>query len=147
VSCSANGSAIRRTGPTYLQFVFELQNAARVGRRNPRLDHPARNRMRPISPHHQPRYPNGAVDAAPLVAGEIEDDEQIAGKEWRLDRAHSARVPDGLVPFRLKRREPLVPELTFCALRQTARCARQTTARNPKGCPADLAPPYREPLA
>ena len=101
--------------PADLQFVGELQNAARVGRRDQRLDHAVRNRMWLIAPHHQPRYPKGAVDAAPLMAGEIEDDEQIAGEKWRLDRARSARVPDGLVPFRLKRPESLAMELTLGA--------------------------------
>src|SRR5216684_3254104 len=96
-----------------LQFVDELQNSARVGCRDQRLDHAARNRMRLIASHHQPRYPKGAVDAAPLMAGEIEDDEQIAGKKWRLDRARSARVSNGLMPFRLKRPESLAMELTL----------------------------------
>jgi hypothetical protein len=49
------------------------------------------------------------------MAGEIEDDEQIAGKKWRLDGARFARVPNGLVPFRLKRPECLAIELTLRA--------------------------------
>jgi len=67
-------------GAAYLQLAAELQDAARVGCCDQRLDHSARNRMRLIAPHHQPRYPKGAVNTAPLMAGEIEDDEHIAGK-------------------------------------------------------------------
>src|SRR6266436_6343058 len=93
--------------PADLQFVGELKNAARVGCRDQRLDDAARNRMRLIAPRQQPRYPKGAVDAAPLMAGEIEDDEQIARKKWRLDRARFARVANGLMPFRLERPECL----------------------------------------
>jgi len=97
----------------YLQFVAEMQNAARVGCRDKRLDHLARNRMRLIAPHHQPRYPKSAVDAAPLMAGEIEHDEQIAGEKWRLDSYRFARMPDGLAPFRLKRPESLAMQLNL----------------------------------
>jgi hypothetical protein len=57
--------------PAYVQFAGELQYAARVGRRDQRLDHTARKRIRLIAPHDQPRDPEGAVDAAPLMMGEI----------------------------------------------------------------------------
>jgi hypothetical protein len=92
-----------------------LQNAAGVGRRDQRLDHAVRSRMGLITPHHQPRHAEGAVDAAPSMAAEIEADEKIAGEKRRLDRAQFARMPDGLTPFWLKRAETLAIELTLRA--------------------------------
>ncbi len=72
--------------PAYLQIMAELQNAASVGRRDQRLDHPVQNRMRLIAPHHQPRYPESSVNTAPLMPGEIEYDKQIPGEKWRFNR-------------------------------------------------------------
>jgi hypothetical protein len=56
---------------TYLQIPAELQNAARVGGRNQRLDDAVRNGMRLLTPHHQSRYPESAVDTAPLMPPKI----------------------------------------------------------------------------
>src|SRR5207237_1574943 len=98
-----------------LQLGGELQNAAGVGCRDQHLDDAGRHRMRFSTPQHQPRHPKGAVDAAPPVAGEIEDDEEIAGKKRRLDRAQFARVSNRLMPFWLKGPEALAIELSFCA--------------------------------
>jgi hypothetical protein len=38
--------------PAYLQIRAELQNTAGIARRNQRLDHSVRNRMRLLAPHH-----------------------------------------------------------------------------------------------
>jgi hypothetical protein len=100
---------------SYLEFNSELQNASPVGRCYQRLDHPLWNRIRLITPHYQPRHPKGAVDAAPLMAGQIEDDEEIAGKKRRLDGAYFARMSNALTPFWLEGSEPLAIELTLGA--------------------------------
>src|SRR5690349_12990006 len=49
------------------------------------------------------------------MPAEIEDDEKIAGKKWRLDRAQPTRMSNCLKPFRLKRAKTLLTELTLCA--------------------------------
>src|SRR5271167_4812281 len=71
--------------------------------------------MRLIASHDQARYADRAADAAPLLAGEIEDNEQIARKERSLDRAQSPCVPHSLVPLRQKRPDPLVLEMRLSA--------------------------------
>jgi hypothetical protein len=45
----------------------------------------------------------------------IEHDEQISREKWRLNRAQSSRVSNGLVAFRLKRLEALAMKLALCA--------------------------------
>jgi len=62
-------------GLAWLQLANELQNATRVGGFNQRLHHPSRDGLWLIATHDQPRYSNGAVDAAPLMTTQIEDDE------------------------------------------------------------------------
>src|SRR2546430_1503977 len=64
-----------------------------------------------IAPHHQARHPEGAIDAAPLVARQIKRNEQIAGKKRGFDRAQFARVPNGLMALRQESPEALILEL------------------------------------
>jgi hypothetical protein len=45
------------------------------------------------------------------MAGQIEDNEQIAREKRRLDRTQFARVADGLAPFWQKRPEGLVAQM------------------------------------
>ncbi len=107
-SCSANGPAISRTEA-------EPEDAAPVGRGDQRLDHAARHRLRHLAAHHQSRDAEGAVDAAPLVAVEIERNEQIAREKRRLDGAQLARVPHRLVALWHEGAEILVVEIALRA--------------------------------
>src|SRR5579884_1454648 len=113
-SCSANGPAISRTAPP--------TSSPRPSRRMPRRSAEAisasttpRGTGCGTSAHHQSRDAEGAVDAAPLVAVEIERNEQIAREKRRLDGAQLARVPHRLVALWHEGAEILVVEIALRA--------------------------------
>ena len=68
-----------------------------------------------IALHHQACHAKRAVDASPPIARQIEDDEQITGKEWRYYGCKFARVTNCLLPLRQKSPKSLISKLTLSA--------------------------------
>jgi hypothetical protein len=101
---------------THAQPLIEPGHSAAIHRCDHRLDDPAGNRARPVSLHHHPRNSKSTVHAAPLVARQIQHDEQIPRKVRANDGRQPARMADRALPFGKKRPKFLVLELDPGAL-------------------------------
>ena len=94
-----------------LQIGPQVEEALGVSGGEHRFNDARRGRAGQVAAHDQARYAERAVDAAPAVAAQIEDDEQIAGEERGYDGRKLSRVANGFAPFRQKGRKPLRFEL------------------------------------
>jgi hypothetical protein len=52
-----------------------LKDTPLVSRLDKRFDYPMRNWIGPVTTHDEPGYPNGTVDASPLMTTNIKDNE------------------------------------------------------------------------
>jgi hypothetical protein len=80
---------------TDLEISIEADRSGAFCRSDQRLDNARRHRHWLLDAHDQRGNSDCAVDAAPAGDREIEDHENIAGKQWRNDVAHRASVANG----------------------------------------------------
>jgi hypothetical protein len=102
-------------GSTDRQLLAELQKTTIVGGGDQSFNYAMWYRSGLVALHHESRHAESAVYTAPLVARQIKNDEEIAGKERRKHAGQFACMPNGLLPFRQEGREILDFQLGLCA--------------------------------
>ena len=102
------GKAHRRAD---FQVRTQLQQALGIGERQHGFDDARRHRAGQVAGHDQGGNAERAVDAAPAIAVQVEEDEQVAGKERGGDGRELARMADGLAALGQEGAEFLLLEL------------------------------------
>jgi hypothetical protein len=75
-----------------LQSEVEADVSLKIGGGNQIFHHPVRHRPRLSAIHQQAIDAQRAIDASPPIARAIDNDKDVAGKEWRRDCLHLPRV-------------------------------------------------------
>ncbi len=111
---------------------IEAQDIAAVGQGDQRLDDAARRRLWPVATHHyQARDAEGAVDAAPAIAVEVENDEEITRKDRRQNIFHFARMATSLEAAWQEGAKALILELLLRARLAVRQAMDREPARPP----------------
>lgn len=102
----------KRTGAqphtaAHMEFAVKVDAAVAIDRVHKHFDKANRKRGRSIIEHDQRRYTEGAVDAAPSVAAQIEQYEKIPWEKGRKDGPGPTRVSHRLPQTRCKCLEAL----------------------------------------